>query len=132
MSPKICYLFHTFIWYPVRFTIQCIFLVALAPAPLKSIFSFAYYNALPLHLSSIFSLPVFFSANNLDSSSLCPPFACLSFSVFRSLSSTHIWFLSLTFIFTTMPQSIPLTLVFPQLLVLPSPFHSLSPCSPLF
>ncbi len=75
--------------------------------------------------SSPLSLFLFFSsANNLDSSSLCPLFACLSFPVFLPLSSTHMCFLSLSFMFATIPQSIPLTLVFSQLLVLSSPFPS--------
>lgn len=78
----------------------------------------SYPCSSPLSVSPPFSLP-----GTLIHPHSALLFACLSFPVFRSLSSARICSLSLTFMFATISQSIPLTLVFTQPLVLPSFLH---------
>lgn len=101
-----------FSWYLVRFTIHYIFLFARASVLLKSIslqlIIMLYPWSSPLSLSLCF----FFSTNNLNTSSPCPPFACMSFPCLSLTPFISHRFLSLAFMFATSPQSIPLTLVF--------------------
>lgn len=86
MLPKICYLPNKTMWYLVRFTMRYISRCSgFCGLQIYFLTHLLAYNASPFLacLSSSF-------ANNLDSSSLCPPFPCLSFPVFPSLPSAHI------------------------------------------
>lgn len=120
-------------WYPVRLTIHYVFLVALASVLLKPIFPPAYYNALPLLLSSV-SLPTTVGTTVPTTSihphaapllPLLPVCPSLSFPDSRQFTSVSISRLYVCHY----PSINPFNPCFLQLLVISSPFPLSLPVS---